>query len=538
MKTKNTFNKIIQNKYFRYGVLLLIGIFLGWVFFGRGEAPHSHDDTLEAHDHARADQPTVWTCAMHPQIKQDKPGKCPICGMDLTPMRSSANSDEHIDPSAIQLSPEAIALANIETSVVTSQKPVKEVSLYGTVQADERLTQSQTAHVSGRIEKLFINFTGETVSKGQTIAKIYSPDLLNAQQELLEAKKLEDIQPKLLEAAREKLRLWKLTEDQIKTVENSGVVSATIDIQANTSGIVIEKKVSEGDYINQGSVLFNVANFSQVWVMFDAYETDLPFLKRGDLVEFTIQAVPGKKFKGNISFIDPIINKTTRTAKVRVVTANPQSILKPEMYANAKISSSIAQKSDQIIIPKSAVLWTGKRSIVYVKQPEIESAAFLLREIELGPSLGNSYIVLSGLHEGELVVTNGAFVIDASAQLEGKQSMMNEHAGAAHTGHAHHGGEQVANMSSAHMGKHVMLKVGGACEMCKERIEKAALAITGVSEAVWDINKKEVHLTFDDKKTDISTISKAIATVGHDTEKHNADDAVYNALPGCCLYRK
>ena len=542
MKTKNTFKNIIQNRYFRYGVLLLIGVFLGWVFFGRGEAPHLHE--ADGHDHAShsADEkPTVWTCAMHPQIKQDKPGKCPICGMDLTPMRSSANSDEQINPDAIQLSPEALALANVETTIISSQNPIKEVSLYGTVQADERLTQSQTAHVSGRIEKLFVNFTGESVSKGQTIAKIYSPDLLNAQQELIEATKLESIQPQLLEAARQKLRLWKLTDKQIQDIEASGIVSPTVDIQANTSGVVIEKKVSEGDYINQGSVLFNVANFSQVWVLFDAYETDLPFLKKGDSVEFSIQAVPGKKFKGNISFIDPIINKTTRTAKVRVVTANPQQVLKPEMYANAVINAKLAQNTPQIIVPKSAVLWTGKRSIVYVKQPDIETAAFMLREVELGPSLGNSYVILSGLHDGEQVVTNGAFIIDASAQLEGKKSMMNEQAGAPQTGHANHGAENHSSHTQAsnksEHDTHAMLKVKGACDMCKDRIEKAALSIAGVSTAIWDAKAQEVHLNFDESKTSLDKISKAIAAVGHDTEKDKADDAVYNALPGCCQYR-
>ena len=327
--------------------------------------------------------------------------------------------------------------------------------MYGTIQADERLSQSQTSHVSGRIEKLFINFTGESVKQGQTIATIYSPELLSAQQELLEAAKMQSVQPALIQAAREKLRLWKLTDEQIARVEQSGNVSALVEIKANTGGIVVSKKVSQGDYINQGSVLFDIANLSQVWAMFDAYEVDLPFLKVGDKIDFTLQAVPGKTFTGRISFIDPILDRTTRTAKIRVETANSGMQLKPEMYANAIIKAPLKQFNNEVVIPKSSVLWTGKRSIVYVKQPNTQSPAFMLHEIELGPSLGDSYVVLSGVNEGDEIVTNGAFTIDASAQLEGKRSMMNTEASRPVTGHEGHnmsGGSSGTNQSETSTG--------------------------------------------------------------------------------------
>lgn len=540
METNNT-NKakeILKNKFVKYGLLLFIGIFLGWVFFGRTGVPHSHD---EEETHAVAEDATVWTCAMHPQIKQDKPGKCPLCAMDLTPMRKSGSSDEVIDPAAIQMSPEAIALGNIQTTRVSRQNPVKEVQLYGTIQADERLTQSQTSHVNGRIEKLAVNFTGETVSKGQTIATIYSPELLNAQQELLEAKKLEAYQPTLIQAAREKLRLWKLSDQQIADIENSGAVEPQIAIKANTSGIVVEKRVSEGDYVNQGSVLFQVSNLSQVWAMFDAYEVDLPFLKVGDKVDFTLQAIPNRTFSGKISFIDPILNKTSRTAKVRVVTNNPSLVLKPEMYANAVVQALLRQSANQIVIPKSAVLWTGKRSVVYVKQPDLETPAFLLREVDLGPSLGDAYVVADGLTDGEIIVTNGVFTVDASAQLEGKRSMMNDQITAlvdGHTGHGSHGDSSHAKANSND--EHAEIKdVQGLCEMCQDRIEKAAMSVTGVSSAHWDAKSKALHLNYDKKKTSIDDVSKAIAKAGHDVgSKYKADDTVYNALPGCCQYRK
>ena len=235
-KIKRAFNsRYLRNRNVRYGLIFLTGILLGWLIFG-GKGGHGSEDGHN-HSHEQAAE-TVWTCSMHPQIKMDKPGKCPICGMDLIPLKTSGSGDAAVDPDAIQMSKEAVALANIQTTIVSKQNPVKEVRLYGTVQADERLSQSQTSHVNGRIEKLFVNFTGESVRQGQTIATIYSPELLSAQQELLEAAKMQSVQPALLQAAREKLRLWKLTDDQIARIEQSKNVSPYVDVKATTSGIL------------------------------------------------------------------------------------------------------------------------------------------------------------------------------------------------------------------------------------------------------------------------------------------------------------
>ena len=385
-----------KTKQVQYILFAMAGLFLGWLFFSPSSTTpqvndehHSHDSIAE-HPHGhdlQQDENGVWTCSMHPQIKQDKPGKCPICGMDLIPLRKSGNDHENVDPSAIQLSEEAIALANVQTSRVSKENPVKEVRLYGKIAPDERSLQSQTAHVGGRIESLAVDFTGETVRTGQTLATLYSPDLFTAQQELLEAIKMQ--QPALIKAAREKLQLWKMTDAQITAIQQSGTTSPTVEIKSNTSGIVMSKRVSQGDYVSQGAVLFDVANLSKVWAMFDAYETDLPFLSKGDPVSFTMQAFPGKVFKGRIAFIDPIVNPTSRTSRVRVEVANPGMELKPEMYATAIVDAPLKGYKDQIIVPQTAVLWTGKRSIVYVKQPDMSTPTFQMREVELGPSLGN-----------------------------------------------------------------------------------------------------------------------------------------------------
>jgi Cu(I)/Ag(I) efflux system membrane fusion protein len=360
---------------------------------------------------------------MHPQIRMDHPGKCPICGMDLIPLRNEGSVS--VDPDAIKLTREAAELANVETSVVTRQKTVKEVRLYGKVQADERLLQSQTAQMPGRIERLLVNFTGETVRKDQPLAIIYSPDLITAQQELLEAAKMKQSQPEIYAAAKDKLRQWKLADNQISEIENSGKVTDNSEIYSNTDGVVIARRVNNGDHVDQGTVLFDVANLSDVWIMFDAYESDLPFLKTGDNLSFNVQALPGSNFTGRITFIDPVIDPVARVAKVRVEIGNNAGKLKPEMFVTGIVKADLSQYSNKLVIPRSAVLWTGVRSIVYVRQSDTEEPVFKMREIELGPSLGNSYVVLTGLNEGEEVVTNGTYSVDASAQLEGKPSMMN-----------------------------------------------------------------------------------------------------------------
>ncbi len=555
----NKIKQFIQKNSVKYGLIFVAGLLIGWMIFSGNHSQEIKGEGVATADSIHADKDGIkyWTCAMHPQIKMDKPGKCPICGMDLIPVRNSDAGSQAIDPNAIQLSEEAVALANIQTTVVNRQNPVKDIHLYGTVQADERLLQSQVSYFNGRIERLYLNFTGETIRKGQTIAAVYSPDLLNAQRELQEAAKMKSIQPALLQAAREKLRLLKLTDSQISAMEHSDNYSPVIEIKATASGVVVGKRVSQGDYIGQGSVLFDVANLSRVWVMFDAYESDLPFLKVGDLLEYGLKSIPGKRFSGRISFISPMLDPATRTVKIRVEAANPGLQLKPEMYADAVVKASLKQYNNQVVIPKSAVLWTGQRSVIYVKQPGTSTPAFLMRKIELGPSLGDSYVVASGLTDGEEVVTNGVFAIDASAQLEGKQSMMNasgthpvEHDMQGMQGqHQHsekaHSSSSMGNMEGMSMSKeskqsskHVMITVQGNCETCKERIEKAAKGVNGVLVADWDQNTKKLHLNIDPAKTSVDAVSKAVAKVGHDTDEYKADKKTYNALPECCKYRK
>jgi len=407
--------KIFSNIYVRYGLLVLAGLFLGWLLF------HSNNKTTNEQKSTVESKKQIWTCSMHPQIHLDHAGKCPICGMELILLQ---NAGAKVDSNAVVFSKEAMELANVSTSVVSRQKPVKEVRLYGKVQADERLLQNQVAHIGGRIEKLYVNFTGEPVRKGQLLAMIYSPDLITAQQELIETAKSKLTQPDIYQAAMQKLMQWMLTENQIAQIEKSGKVKTDFEVYSNTSGIVTAKRVATGDHVSEGSVLFDIANLSSVWVLFDAYESDLPFLKVGNTISFTLQALPGTNFSANIQFIDPVIDPVNRVAKVRVEVGNAGGKLKPEMFATGVVKANLNEFKDKLVIPRSAVLWTGKRSIVYVKQPNAEEINFKMREIELGPMLGNSYVVESGLTEGDEIVTDGTFSVDAAAQLAGKPSMM------------------------------------------------------------------------------------------------------------------
>ncbi len=417
--------KIVSNKYIRGTLLVLAGLLLGLVLFHR-----PHEEKTSQEQTTDENKKTIWTCAMHPQIRMDHPGQCPICGMDLIPL---IQNTAPVNPDAVVMTEEGIKLAEVQTSIVSRQKPVKRIQLYGKIQADERLIQTQPAHVPGRIEKLFVNFTGEEVRQGQAIAQIYSPELVTAQKELLEALKMKEMQPALLEAAREKLRQWKFTDSQIADIENSGAAKTVFDVYATVSGIVINKSVNVGDYVSQGAPLYEIADLSHVWALFDAYETDLPWIRKGDRIIFTLQSQPGKEYAGTVSFIDPVINPQTRVASVRLEIPNKGNELKPDMFANGVLTAHLATSGNSLVIPQTSVLWTGTRSVVYVKLPDTKEPAFVMREITLGPSLSNSFVVLDGLTEGEEIVTNGTFSVDASAQLEGKPSMMNPEGGKTNT---------------------------------------------------------------------------------------------------------
>lgn len=406
---------------------LVFGLLAGWLIFGGSGSVKTHDHTLQ-HVETEINGETIWTCSMHPQIRQSEPGDCPICGMELIPLENDQNSD--IDPNAISMSPTAMQLANISTAIVGKMNPIKEVRLDGKVEADERMIYSQSSHIPGRIEKLLVNFTGEFVNEGQTIAYVYSPELVTAQEELFEAQKIAESQPQLFYAAKEKLKNWKLSEKQIEEIINSGKILDEFPVLADVSGYVTTKMINLGDYVRKGETIYEIADLSKVWVLFDVYESDVRWIKKGDKVNFTVASMPGESFTANITWLDPVIDPKTRVAKARIEYNNTNEKLKPEMFVSGIVKSKLSKKSSSIVVPKTAVMWTGKRSVVYVKTNSDQGVNFIMREITLGSALGDSYMVENGLMEGEEIAVNGTFSIDAAAQLAGKPSMMNPEGGA------------------------------------------------------------------------------------------------------------
>ena len=405
MKTKH--KKLVKT-----AGILVIGILLGWLLFGGSEKKAKN------HDHSDEVASQIWTCSMHPQIRKNEPGLCPICGMDLIPVKTASAG---VDPDSFQMSEDAIKLANITTMIVGSSDAKKEIRLNGKVQIDERNAYSQSTHIPGRIEQIFINFTGEKVGRGQTLATVYSPELVTAQEELLQAANIKESQPELFEAAQEKLRNWKIGQAQINQILTNKRPLQRFSIRADVNGVVTKKMVDLGDYVQRGMPIYEISDLSKVWVLFDLYESELAWIKSGSNIEYTVNSFPGETFNGKISFIDPLINPQTRVASARVEVNNKDGRLKPEMFASGVVKNDIGKvDSQEMSIPKSAVLWTGKRSVVYVKQ----GSGFKMREITLGPALGDSYIVKSGLETGEEIVSNGTFTVDAAVQLSGRPSMM------------------------------------------------------------------------------------------------------------------
>ncbi|MEQ8518630.1 MAG: efflux RND transporter periplasmic adaptor subunit [Cytophagales bacterium] len=419
---------------------MAIGLLIGWLIFGGA----NENQRVENKNRANADTETIWTCSMHPQIRKNEPGDCPICGMDLIPLEST---DSDLDPKAVSMSSAAIQLAQVQTMVVDKAKVDKSIRINGKVQPDERLLFTQSSHIPGRIEKLLVNFTGEYVSEGQVLANVYSPDLVTAQVELFEAKKIIESQPALFNAAKEKLKKWKLSDKQIDQIVTSNKTIEQFPILANVSGYVTKKMVNLGDYIKQGEALYEIADLSKVWVLFDVYESDMLWVNKGDAVIYTLQSMPGKTFNGKILYIDPVIDPKTRVAKARLEAINKSLLLKPEMFVSGTIEAKTHADNISLTVPKSAVMWTGKRSVVYVMQISAKGVSFIMREVTLGPDLGESYVIESGLQPGEEIAVNGTFSIDAAAQLAGKPSMMNPEGGVTITGH-NHGGNASSSMES------------------------------------------------------------------------------------------
>ncbi|MBJ2175218.1 efflux RND transporter periplasmic adaptor subunit [Aureibaculum sp. A20] len=516
-----------MKKYAIYIGILVTGLLLGWVIFGNSsnkETEHNHNEVAEANQ--------MWTCSMHPQIMKSEPGDCPICGMELIPAESGADG---LLADQFKLTENAMALANVQTSIVGNGKVNDNtIKLSGKIVENEESNAVQVSYFSGRIERLNVSFTGEEIRKGQLLATIYSPELYAAQQELLTASSLKESQPALYKAVRNKLKLWKLSESQINNIETSGKVLENFPVYATVSGTVSEKLVEQGESIKQGQPLLKIANLNTVWANFDVYENQISLFKKGQEVTIITNAHSDKKFKGIVSFIDPILNTKTRTIKLRVVLNNTNNAFKPGMFVEGKVEGTTSSKKEILNIPSTAVLWTGERSVVYVKTNP-NQPIFEMREIKLGISIGDNYEVLSGLENGEEIVTNGTFTIDAAAQLKGKKSMMNKEGGKITSGHEGHIGKETSNTDKKtdHSEMNERIKVSIKFQeqlksvyenyinlkdaLVNDDSKKAKEAATTVVNSLGDINMKLLsdknsHSDWMKLESEIKTVANSIAS--------------------------
>lgn len=451
-----------------------VAFILGAVMFSGSGNSTVHDHSTEST--SKVAKAETWTCSMHPQIRQPKPGKCPICFMDLVPVESSAD-EEQLGPRQLKLSAHALKLADIQTATVERKYVAARIRMVGKVNYDETRLRTITSRVPGRLDRLYVDYTGVPVETGDHLVYLYSPELITAQQELLQALKSSRKYSGgkiVLNAAREKLKLWGLSAGQITAIETHGKPKDHLTIYSPISGIVISKDALEGMYVKTGTRIYTIADLSRVWVKLDAYESDLSWIRYGQTVTFETEAYPGEEFTGKIAFIDPVLDPKTRTVKVRVNVENAGFKLKPEMFVRAVVESSLSLsgkvmdpelagkwispmhpevvkdgpgscdvcgmplvKAEKLgfvsadsegqeaplVIPASAPLFTGKRAVVYLSVTD-KQGVFEGREIVLGPRAGDYYIVKEGLEEGETIVVNGAFKIDSDLQIQAKPSMM------------------------------------------------------------------------------------------------------------------
>jgi Cu(I)/Ag(I) efflux system membrane fusion protein len=434
----------------------------------------------DSHDHSaekpasEARQATWWTCAMHPQIKLPNPGKCPICFMELIPLESGRDADTRVSTVQYSMSEAAKKLAEVGTVEVKRNHAKVLVRMVGLVYEDETRIAALTSRVDGRLDEIYVNFTGSLVNKGDPMVTIWSPTLIKSQVELFESMKSKDTEG-IIRGAEEKLLQLGMTKEQIEDIKKQQKANLYVTLRAPINGVVTKKMAILGQFVKEGTEMYAINDLSHVWIKLDAYETDMPWIRYGQDVSFTTPAVPGRKFKGKVLFLDPVLDMKTRTVKIRVEAENPEYILRPGMFVTAELEAEIDAKgrvikpewagkyicpihpSDHpssepgfcpeskmalrpasafgygddpnpefpLVIPTAAPLITGKRSIVYVEVPKQDRPTYELREVVLGPRAGEEYVVYQGLKEGERVVTRGNFKIDSAMQIVAKASMMN-----------------------------------------------------------------------------------------------------------------
>jgi membrane fusion protein, copper/silver efflux system len=372
----------------------------------------------------------IYTCPMHPQIVQDRPGQCPICGMDLV-KKSEISTEEQTDHdlgganvNAVKLSPSQQVLANVQVERVSTMQFQGEKTFNGYVKINETKFAHISTAVSGKIVNMFVSFEGQMVRKGQKVMEIYSPELVSTQKEYLLAldnfnrvkesgnRIAIDQAQSLVNSGRERLILWEMTPGQIEELESTRNVKTTTIQYSKYSGIITKKYVHVGHWAMAGEDIYDVADLSSVWVIANIYESDMQYIKNGQTAEIYSTAYPNEIMTAKINFINPVFNPESRTLEIRIDVSNRDMKLKPDMYLKVKINTYVTQSPG---VPKNAVIRTGEHNFVYVEK---EKGVFEPKEVQIGYEQDGYYAITSGLKEGDMVVTSGGFLIDSETQIQ------------------------------------------------------------------------------------------------------------------------
>jgi membrane fusion protein, copper/silver efflux system len=395
---------------------LAVVIFLAFFMVIGVESTHEHsEDGTAAHG-------SVWTCSMHPQVRQPEPGSCPICGMALIPVVDDDDPTDDRGPVRLVVSERAAALMDVRVWPAERRDVTRDVRLFGRVSYDETRISDVVLRVEGQIERLHVAFENAPVRAGAPVAEVYSPSVQAAGREYVEAFRIGD--ERLVAAARGQLETLGMSAAHIDRIRDSGEVPRTFTVTAPAGGVVQEIVARTGDWVQAGGRIMRISGLDRVWVELEAYEADIAALRQGQRVFFELESYPGETFEGRVAFVDPTLGADRRTAGVRVDVANPGGRLMPGMFVRARIAGT-ATDAAPLVIPTTAPLITGRRAVVYVRVPGMDRPTFEPREVTLGERTGEHFAVVDGLSEGELVVVNGAFRIDSELQIRGRPSMMN-----------------------------------------------------------------------------------------------------------------
>lgn len=501
----------------------------------------------------------LYTCGMHPTVIKEEMGICPICEMDLTPIkkdgadaekserkilywRAPMNPNEiyeqagkskmgmtlvpvysdEIEGAPVRISPQLQQNIGLRKDFPSFKNLAKEIRTNGNIQFDE----SRITHISLKydlwVEESPIRYHGQHVKKGETLLSVYSPELVSAQQEYLSAIRsatvLGDAGNELIESARTRLEMWDISGETIKEITASGKAKKRVEIKSPASGIVTMFKAKRGHYAKKGDVILEIVDLSRLWLMIDITEKDLAFVRVGQNVEASLPYFGATSFNGKIDYIYPILDSKTRSAKARVLLKNKNQLLKVNMLVDATID--VPTESDVLAIPSEALIRTGKRTLVIIAA---ENNRFIPREVTVGRYLNGYYEILAGVTRSDEIVLSGQFLIDSESKLkEAIQKMVSKKAD--HQANAMRGDVSIAEISLPSI----------QCEMCVETITEALTSVAAVATAEIDLEGKIARVAFNTSEASQNDIEQVIANAGYHANNEKRNKAAYADLPLCC----